>query len=162
MAHSNPAPGQGAYSASKAAFASILQHLAEEIPSSKATIINVHPGAIFTEAADAYGLTRNSLPWDDGMFLPTLFSASLPYCILSWLILIARVEDLPGDYSVWASTPAASFLHGRFVWTNWDVKELIQRKAEIEADEGLLKIGVQGVEHVDIRNIFSKVPERKT
>ncbi|KAH7317184.1 short-chain dehydrogenase/reductase [Stachybotrys elegans] len=135
MAHSNPAPGQGSYSASKAAFASLLQHLAEEIPSSKATIINVHPGAIFTEAADEYGLTRDSLPWDD--------------------------EDLPGDYCVWASTPAASFLHGRFVWANWDVEELIQRKAEIEADEGLLKIGVQGVEHVDIRDIFTKVPERK-
>ncbi|KXJ87194.1 short-chain dehydrogenase/reductase [Microdochium bolleyi] len=135
MAHSNPAPAQGSYSASKAAFASLLQHLAEEIPASKATIVNVHPGAIFTEAADAYGLTRESLPWDD--------------------------DNLPGDYSVWASTPAASFLHGRFLWANWDVQELIQRKAEIEADEGLLKIGVQGVEHVDIRSIFTKVPQRK-
>jgi hypothetical protein len=69
-------------------------------------------------------------------------------------------EDLPGDYSVWASTPAASFLHGRFVWANWDIEELIQRKAEIEADDGVLKVGVQGVEHVDIGNIFSKVPKR--
>ncbi|KAJ3498244.1 hypothetical protein NLG97_g1273 [Lecanicillium saksenae] len=135
MAHSNPAPAQGAYSASKAACASLLQHLAEEIASSKGTIINIHPGAIFTEAADAYGLTKNSLPWDD--------------------------ETLPGDYCVWASTPAASFLHGRFVWANWDVEELMQRKAEIEADNGLLKVGVQGVEHVDIGTIFSKVPERK-
>jgi NAD(P)-dependent dehydrogenase (short-subunit alcohol dehydrogenase family) len=68
MAHSNPAPNQGAYSASKAAFASILQHLAGEIPSTKAMIINIHPGAIFTEAANEYGLTRESLPWDDGVF----------------------------------------------------------------------------------------------
>jgi NAD(P)-dependent dehydrogenase (short-subunit alcohol dehydrogenase family) len=77
MAHSNPAPGQGAYSASKAAGASLLQHLAEEISSSKATIVNVHPGAIFTEAADAHGLTRSSLPWDDGMFLCLSFPATL-------------------------------------------------------------------------------------
>jgi hypothetical protein len=76
------------------------------------------------------------------------------------LRLITLSDNLPGDYSVWASTAAASFLHGRFVWTNWDVEELIQRKAEIQADNGLLKIGLQGVEHVDITTIFTKVPRK--
>jgi len=134
MAHSNPAPLQGAYSASKAAFANLLQHLAEEVPPEKATIINVHPGAIFTDAARTAGFTRDTLPFDD--------------------------ESLPGDYCVWASTPAASFLHGRFVWANWDVEELSRRKAEIEDEDGLLKIGVQGVEYVDIRKVFNRVAEK--
>lgn len=69
MAHSNPAPLQGAYSASKAAFANLLQHLAEEVPPEKATIINVHPGAIFTDAARTAGFTRDTLPFDDGQSL---------------------------------------------------------------------------------------------
>ena len=66
MAHSNPAPGQGAYSASKAAFANLLQHLAEEVPAQETQIINVHPGAIFTRSAGSNGLTEDSLPWDNG------------------------------------------------------------------------------------------------
>ena len=66
MAHSNPAPFQGAYSSSKAAFASLLQHIAEEIPAEKAQIFNVHPGAIQTtaEGGEAMGL----VVWDNGKF----------------------------------------------------------------------------------------------
>lgn len=78
MAHSNPAPEQGAYSASKAALANLLQHLAEEIPSTQAQIINIHPGAILTEAAYSAGYSENSLPWDDGtgFYSRILFTAS--------------------------------------------------------------------------------------
>ncbi|KAJ5105267.1 short-chain dehydrogenase/reductase [Penicillium alfredii] len=135
MAHSNPAPGQGAYSASKAALANLLQHLAEEIPAIDAQIINVHPGAILTDAARSVGMTEDSFPWDD--------------------------ENLPGDFCVWASTKAAAFLHGRFVWANWDVDELMARNTEICSQAGMLKIGLQGAEYVDIRNIFQKVIEKE-
>ena len=159
MAHSNPAPLQGAYSASKAAFANLLQHLAEEVPSDKATIINVHPGAIFTDAARTAGFTRDTLPFDDGQSPQTRFSSIRKFLVAAANLQYALVS-LPGDYCVWASTPAASFLHGRFVWANWDVEELSRRKAEIEAEEGLLKIGVQGVEYVDIRKVFGRIAEK--
>jgi NAD(P)-dependent dehydrogenase (short-subunit alcohol dehydrogenase family) len=69
MAHSNPAPTQGAYSASKAAFANLLQHLAEEYPAEQLLILNIHPGAILTESAKRHGFIEESLPWDSGMLL---------------------------------------------------------------------------------------------
>lgn len=57
---------------------------------------------------------------------------------------------------MWAATKQAAFLHGRFVWANWDVDELLTRKGEFE-DPGFLKLGLQGSEFVDIRTIFDKV-----
>jgi NAD(P)-dependent dehydrogenase (short-subunit alcohol dehydrogenase family) len=71
MAHSNPAPAQGDYAASKAALASLLQHLSEEFPADKIQIVNLHPGAILTESAKAAGVPENLLPWDKGSFPPS-------------------------------------------------------------------------------------------
>lgn len=68
--------------------------------------------------------------------------------------------SLPGDASVWAATPAANFLHGRFIWSNWDVDELIQRKGEIVSQDGMLKIGLQGVEFVDMQKTFGRIAEK--
>jgi NAD(P)-dependent dehydrogenase (short-subunit alcohol dehydrogenase family) len=48
-AHVNPAPTQALYSSSKAAFASLLQHLAEEVDASTCQIVTIHPGLIPTE-----------------------------------------------------------------------------------------------------------------
>ena len=71
-----------------------------------------------------------------------------------------RVESVPGNFCVWVATPAASFLHGKFVWANWDVDEMMRRKEEI-TEPGMLQIGLQGAEFVDIRTIFGKVKERE-
>lgn len=71
-----------------------------------------------------------------------------------------EAEQLPGEFSVWAASPAARFLHGKFVWANWDVDEMTERKDEI-ARPGMLQIGLQGAELVDIRTIFSKVDQRR-
>ena len=57
--------------------------------------------------------------------------------------------SLYGNFYVWASTKKAAFLHGRFVWVNWDVDELIAMKAKLEADPGFLKVGLQGVASQD-------------
>jgi hypothetical protein len=58
---------------------------------------------------------------------------------------------------VWASTEAARFLHGRYVWANWNVSELEVKKPNLEADFGLLKIGLQGVPSVDYRTLEQEV-----
>ncbi|KAH6608571.1 hypothetical protein Trco_001917 [Trichoderma cornu-damae] len=54
------------------------------------------------------------------------------------------------DFCVWASTDAAKFLHGKFVWTNWDVDELLQRQSEISSNPGMLRIGLQGTEFFNV------------
>lgn len=72
-----------------------------------------------------------------------------------------RIEtaSLPASVCVWASTPAASFLHGRFIWSNWDVEELAQRETELH-EPGYLRIGLQGVEYVDVTNLFDQIREK--
>ncbi|PVH98670.1 putative short-chain dehydrogenase, partial [Periconia macrospinosa] len=50
--------------------------------------------------------------------------------------------DLPGHFCVWLVSPEAQFLRGKFVWTNWDVDELMARKEEILGSDVLdLKLG---------------------
>jgi hypothetical protein len=56
------------------------------------------------------------------------------------------VAELPGNFAVWAASPEAEFLHGRFVWANWDVDELrsdVPKRIEEEAN--FLKVGVVGL-----------------
>lgn len=69
--------------------------------------------------------------------------------------------DLPASVCVWASTPAASFLHGRFTWSNWDVEELAEREVEFR-EPGYLRIGLQGVEYVDVTKLFDQIREKDT
>ncbi|KAI1103981.1 NAD(P)-binding protein [Jackrogersella minutella] len=110
-----------AYGLTKSAGAAALQTVALDVPPEKMQIINYHPGAIFTPAAKNAGFTKDTLPWDDA--------------------------DLPGHFAVWAATPEAAFLHGRFVWASWDVDELkngdIRKK--IDEDPYYLKVGVKGL-----------------
>lgn len=58
-------------------------------------------------------------------------------------------ESLPANFYVWAATKKAAFLHGRFVWANWDVDELVAMKSKFESDKGFLKVGLQGVPSQD-------------
>jgi hypothetical protein len=62
-------------------------------------------------------------------------------------LLITVSEDLPGSFAVWAASPEAAFLHGRFVWAAWDVEELKSGplREKLENDETFLKITVKGV-----------------
>lgn len=56
-------------------------------------------------------------------------------------------ENLPGQFAVWAASPAAAFLHGRFVWCEWDVDELAsgEIRQKIDEDPWYLKVGVKGL-----------------
>ncbi|KAF2126304.1 short-chain dehydrogenase/reductase [Dothidotthia symphoricarpi CBS 119687] len=135
LAHSNPARLQAAYSASKVASSSFFQHLAQEIPVDQCRIINLHPGLIpNTSSTDkAPPELIEMVRWDE--------------------------VDLPASVCVWASTTAASFLHGRFIWSNWDVEELAKRKIEFQ-EPGYLRIGLQGVEYVDVTKLFDQIREK--
>ncbi|KAF2718569.1 NAD(P)-binding protein [Polychaeton citri CBS 116435] len=51
---------------------------------------------------------------------------------------------LPGGFAVWlAAHPDARYLNGRFIWSNWDIDEVLQRKDEIVARD-LLTLGLKG------------------
>jgi hypothetical protein len=62
-------------------------------------------------------------------------------------LLSQPIEDLPGGFAVWAATTEAEFLHGRFVWANWDIDELkagdIGKK--IKEDAHFLQVGMEGL-----------------
>jgi hypothetical protein len=64
--------------------------------------------------------------------------------------------QLPASFIVWASTRQAAFLHGRFVWSSWDVTELKEMSACLEQDIGFLKIGLQGIPSVTMA-IFDEI-----
>ena len=65
-AHANPSPLQAAYSVSKASLAHTLQLLADEMSLDECHIINVHPGAVLTEAAEkAPQEVKDAVVWDE-------------------------------------------------------------------------------------------------
>ncbi|KKO97508.1 hypothetical protein THAR02_10389 [Trichoderma harzianum] len=110
------------------------KNLADELPVDKAQIVSIHPGAVLSETVRAKGYDENSLPWDDA--------------------------SLPSDFCVWLSTDAAKFLHGKFVWANWDVDELLERESEITRSPGMLRIGLQGAGFLDVTTIFDQIKDR--
>lgn len=44
---------------------------------------------------------------------------------------------------VWLCSDKADFLHGRMVWANWDVDEMVAKKEEIVSKD-LLTIDIKG------------------
>ncbi|KAI0542552.1 short chain dehydrogenase [Xylaria digitata] len=120
------------YALTKHSFQLGLQLIAQDTPPEEIQIISYNPGAIFTENAQEKGYTENSVPWDHE------FSS---YLILN------HVVDLPGHFAVWAASPEAKFLHGRFVWATWDVEKLQsgEIRSRINEDPAYLKIGINGL-----------------
>ncbi|KAM0082164.1 hypothetical protein ACKRZS_005659 [Fusarium odoratissimum] len=109
------------YQLTKNSFATVLQQIARDTPESNMRIISFHPSIVFTEAAKKAGYTEDTLPWTD--------------------------ENIPGGFAVWAASPEAQFLHGRFVWSTWDVNDLAsgELRSQIDSDPWLLKVGVKGL-----------------
>ncbi len=117
-------PKNGAYAASKLAFSKLMATAQTDalVPSSSQLygslrIHSFHPGMILTQAVRDHGHDEKTAPWDD--------------------------VQLPGQFAVWLASPEAEFLKGRFVWANWDVEELMERKEEI-LEDNLLKLGLVG------------------
>jgi hypothetical protein len=55
---------------------------------------------------------------------------------------VVLTEKLPGDFSVWLASPEADFLNGRYVWSAWDVDEMIAMKEKVASDPSLLTMGL--------------------
>lgn len=107
------------YGSSKAAVAQVLQHFAveqeQEQVGNPVRIFSFHPGAFYTPAV-AQHFTKDEHKWDD--------------------------LALPGDFAVWLAGPESSFLHGRHLWANWDVDELIGLRERVLQDSRFLTIGL--------------------
>ncbi|KAH7251389.1 hypothetical protein BKA59DRAFT_491890 [Fusarium tricinctum] len=107
-------PRYSAYSSSKLAFAKVIEFVQLEHPDLR--VFNINPGAIATDMQKKSGD-------------------------------IATVDSirLPGSYCVWlAASQDADTLKGRFLWTNWDVKEVMQRADEIK-EQNLLTHTLAGL-----------------
>ncbi|KAJ4478987.1 short-chain dehydrogenase/reductase [Lentinula aciculospora] len=121
--HMMPLPNQTPYATSKSAFTTLIGRIADERPVEDVQIISFNPGALYSETAANF-FEESYYKWDE--------------------------MALPADYAVWAASPEASWLHGRFVWAHWDVDEL---KAEIlkrlQEEKGFLRVAVQGLPEFD-------------
>lgn len=104
------------YGASKAAAAQVMQHFAAEVDERDCTrVFSVHPGAFYT-AAVAQHFPKEAMKWDE--------------------------LDLPAHFALWLAGPESGFLHGRHVWANWDVDELIALKERVVEDASFLTVGL--------------------
>lgn len=61
--------------------------------------------------------------------------------------MCAGVAAVPGQVAVWAASPEARFLHGRFIWASWDVDELKEGpiRQNIDNDPDFLTMSVMGL-----------------
>ncbi|KAJ4483557.1 short-chain dehydrogenase/reductase [Lentinula aciculospora] len=130
--HMNPASSQNPYSTSKAAFAALIGRIADEHPVEDVQIISFHPGVLYSESGAKY-FDKDAWKWD--------------------------AMELPADYAVWAASPEASWLHGRFVWAHWDVDELKADKGilkRLEQETGFLRVAVQGLIEPSLEEFMNK------
>ncbi|KAJ3873336.1 short-chain dehydrogenase/reductase [Lentinula edodes] len=130
--HMIPAPNQTPYAANKSAFTALIGRIADEHPVEDIQIISYNPGALYSEGI-AKVVDKNVLKWDK--------------------------MELPADYAVWAASPEASWLHGRFVWAHWDVDELKTNKEflkRMEEEKGFLRVAVQGLKEISMKAFLNK------
>ncbi|KAJ5495923.1 hypothetical protein N7539_001039 [Penicillium diatomitis] len=103
------------YITSKLAVVKLVEFLAAENPNLVA--VALHPGMIDTKVFRESGADPHHLPMD--------------------------TVELPGDFTVWLTSPEAAFLSGRCAWANWDVDELKAKADEIKSGL-LLTSGIYG------------------
>ncbi|KAJ4483561.1 hypothetical protein J3R30DRAFT_3698420 [Lentinula aciculospora] len=116
----------------KAAFTALIGRMADEHLVEDVQIISYHPGALYSGGASK-SVDENPLKWDE--------------------------MALPADYAVWAASPEASWLHGRFVWAHWDVDELKADKdilKRLNEEKDSLIVAVQGSTEVSMESILNK------
>ncbi|KAJ3929496.1 MAG: short-chain dehydrogenase/reductase [Lentinula lateritia] len=128
--HMYPLPNQTPYATSKSGFTTLVGRIADEHLVEELQIISYNPGTHYSESAAKY-FEKGHYKWDE--------------------------MALPGNFAVWAASPEASWLHGRFVWAHWDVDELRADKEfmkRLDRERGFLKVVVQGLEEVDFQALW--------
>ena len=117
LAHLVPSQtlGPASYPISKLAQAKLVEHSAAENKDRKRfKTYAVHPGIVPTRLSDLTmdmcpPGTRDYIDWD--------------------------VAELPARFFVWLASPKASFIpSGKFLWANWDVNEMYERKDEFQKE----------------------------
>ncbi|KAK8097046.1 hypothetical protein PG999_012990 [Apiospora kogelbergensis] len=110
-----------AYGLSKNSGALALQLIAQDTKREAMQIVTFNPGPVFTPGAASTGVKEEDFAFNNA--------------------------DLPGQFAVWAASPEAAFLHGRFVWNEWDVDEMKsgELRKKIDEDPTFLQIGVHGI-----------------
>lgn len=104
------------YGPSKAAGVQIMQQFATQFKDEDSIkIVSFHPGSFYTPGVAA-NFPKGAVKWDE--------------------------EDLPAHFALWLAGPESRFLHGRFVWANWDVDELIALKPKLAKDPSFFTIGL--------------------
>ena len=133
-------PGYSSYRPSKLAATKLFDCVAFENPDK--FVLQYHPGVIAgTEMVKKFGPDAKNWPYDKSTFV----LRRLHRCMLvlyDWLLTSFATVELAADFAVWAVSPEASFLHGRFVWANWDVEELKAQKDEIQANPAKFTLGL--------------------
>jgi NAD(P)-dependent dehydrogenase (short-subunit alcohol dehydrogenase family) len=129
------------YGPSKSAGTLILQQFARAFKPEELQVSIVHPGAVWTEGMRESGATESTYKCDDGE------SRALSPSEYVYLNADVSLVDLPAHFIVWSASPQAEFLHGRFIWANWDVNELKGEAFRKQLDENpkLLTVGVEGL-----------------
>lgn len=110
-------PMQVGYGSSKAALTRMTSLLALEHTPEKdhVRLVSFHPGIVYTAAAQEH-YAPDAFEWED--------------------------VKLPGDFAVWLAGEESGFLHGRFVWAQYDVDDLVALKGDLAENGGLLKVGL--------------------
>jgi NAD(P)-dependent dehydrogenase (short-subunit alcohol dehydrogenase family) len=125
--------GFSSYSSTKLAGSKIMEFIQAEYPSLH--VVDLHPGQVTeTEmAGKAGGAGMGHI--DDGM---------LGFRLIRTKHFANNVSaDLAGNFTVWAASPEAKFLKGKFVWVKWDVDEL-KANAKVIEDTDLFTLGLTG------------------
>ncbi|KAF2096854.1 NAD(P)-binding protein [Rhizodiscina lignyota] len=104
-----------AYGVTKFAFSRVAMQAAQDYPNLR--VHSFHPGAIFTDSVKGFGLSEDSVDFDD--------------------------VNLPGQFAVWLASEEGRFLRNRFVLANWDVNELKSLHDELDNDKGKLVLGMR-------------------
>lgn len=128
--HMDIAPGLSSYTVAKFATARFYQCVQFEHPELR--VYTVQPGAVLTDMNRQAGYQEQKE--EEGFQWTGKGSA-----------LLAKHDDasLPASFFVWLASEEAAFLNGRYLWANWDVEELKERKDEIVKGE-FLRVGLQG------------------
>ena len=103
------------YGSSKCAGVQVMQNFAAQYQGDDVGIFSIHPGSFYTPGV-AQNMPKGAIEWEE--------------------------PDLPAYFALWLAGPESAFLHGRFVWANWDVDELLALKERVVQDPSFLTIGL--------------------